>query len=656
MKRKVWTSTPYFLIFAIVLAAGAAVLYMYNPLLGGIEAFCAAMAVVIFVFSRRRLKRYIDRTVAGVISSISGINTTYLERFKMPVAVAGEVGDIVWSNLRFKKQLCQGRNPINENISVYLGSKNVDEAADTEGFEFDFDGRHYTVFCTSVDGGYICFYFDNTYYKDIAKKFNDTRKSVAIIVFDNREEFTNDSEEESARVILALETKLLHFAGENNALFKSLPSNRYMMIFDKSRLDKLIADKFPILKDVRSITYNNREATISVGIGMNCDTLIDSENCARKALDMALGRGGDQVAVMRDGEYEFIGGISAGIERMSKVRTRVVSTSISRVISESDRVFVMGHRFSDLDCLGAAVGLQPMIRDSFKKYCRVVINKETSMASALINAVDTSPEPMFITPEEALKSVTQKTLLIIVDTHIPDYVESPELLEKCSRVVVIDHHRKMVNYIDDAIIFYHEPTASSASEMVSELLTYLGETHVSKMQAEALLAGIMLDTKNFVVRTGVRTFEAAAFLRRRGADTVATKTLFASGLETHKEKYRIVNSAEIVNSCAVAVTERICDNIRMVSAQAADELLSVEDVKASFVIFRTDENTVNISSRSYGKLNVQLVMEALGGGGHQNMAAVQIKNESVEQVKEQLFTALNNIYSEDGEAKQYNTK
>ena len=644
MKRIVWTSTPLYLILSVLLACGAVVLFPYNYILGMIQAVFAVASVFIYIFSRRRLKRYLDRTIAGVITNISGINTTYLERFKMPVVVAGKFGDIVWSNLRFKKQLCQGRNPINENIGVYLGSRQIDEAADTEGFDLDFDGNHYTVFCTSVDDGFICFYFDNTYYKDIAKKYNEERKSVAIIVCDNREGFTNDGEEENGRLMVELEEKLLRFSEENKAFFKTLPSNRYMIIFDKIHLDKLISNKFPILNDIRSITYNNRSATISMGIGVNCSNLVESEICARKALDMALGRGGDQVVIMRDGEYEFIGGVSAGIERMSKVRTRVVSTSISRVISESDRVYIMGHRFSDLDCVGAAVGLQPVVRQAFKKYCRIVIDKENTMAKQLIDLAESSEEPMFITPEEALRSVSSKTLLIIVDTHIPSYVESPELLEKCDNVVVIDHHRKMVNYIKDAIVFYHEPTASSASEMVAELLTYIGENYVSRLQADALLSGIMLDTKSFVVRTGVRTFEAAAFLRKKGADTVETKNLFASTLETHKEKYKIVSEAEIINNCAIAVTEQNCENLRLVCAQAADELLTVEGVSASFVVFRADSDTVNISSRSFGKLNVQLVMEALGGGGHQNMAAVQIKGETVEEVRQQLLTALNNVY------------
>ena len=354
---------------------------------------------------------------------------------------------------------------------------------------------------------------------------------------------------------------------------------------------------------------------------------------------MALGRGGDQVAVMKDDTYEFFGGVSAGIEKMSKVRSRVIATSISRVISESDRVLIMGHRFSDLDSVGAAVGLQPVIRDAFKKPCYVVINKQTSMAKSLIELVEADNRDVFITPEEAAHNLSVKTLMIIVDTHIPDFVESPELLSKCRKVVVIDHHRKNVNYIDDALVFFHEPTVSSASEMVTELITYLGENCVSRLQAEALLSGIMLDTKNFVLRTGVRTFEAAAFLRKKGADTVETKELFSSSLETHKKKYKIVDNAEIVCGCAVAATLDEDPNIRMVAAQAADELLTVENVAASFVIFASD-GVLNISARSYGRLNVQLVMEVLGGGGHQNMAAAQLSNITLSEAREKLIAAI----------------
>ncbi len=641
MRRKVWTSSPLLIIFSAVMLGMAFASYRFSYILFIVETAIAAASVLVVVLFGVSFKRYINRTISSAISNIYEVNQSYLERFKMPVVVAGRFGDILWSNLRFKKQLCMGRNPVNDNISEYISSRNIEDVADSEGFDMDFDGKHYTVFCTNASDGYICFYIDNTYYKETLKKYNDTRKSVALIVFDNREEFSGDGEEESVRVILSLEEKLLRFASENNALFKSLPSNKYMIILDKVHLDNQIKKKFPILKEIRSIKYNNREATISVGIGADCDTLIESEQKARKALDMALGRGGDQVAVMHKDSYEFFGGVSAGIERMSKVRSRVIATSIARAVSESDKVMIMGHRFSDLDCLGAAVGLQPVIENCYKKHCRIVLDRETSMAQSLIELVEESGQYMFITPEEALRGISSKTLLIIVDTHIPDVVESPELLNRSKRVIVIDHHRKMVNFISDSIVFYHEPIASSASEMVTELITYLGENYVDKLQAEALLAGIMLDTKNFVIRTGVRTFEAAAFLRKRGADTVETKELFSSSLDTYRKKTEIVSRAEIIDGCAVVIADGNTHNIRLIAAQAADELLSVSKVAASFVIFKSND-VVNISARSYGKLNVQLIMEALGGGGHQNMAAVQLRDTTPEKAKSKLIEMLNN--------------
>lgn len=645
MKRRVWTSAPWLMISIFIIFGMAIAVYPYQPLVSFIGGGVAIVLLALSIIFRSRYRRYVTRTLDSALNSIGKVEKDYLDRFKVPVALAGKHGDIIWSNSRFKKQLCSGRNPSNEDISPYIGAKEIDSVADSDGFEIDFNGKHFMVLCTSVEEGYACFYIDNTDYYYIYKKYLETQKSVALISFDNQDEFSNDSEEESARVLLALETKLLHFADENKALFKTLPSNKYMMIFDKVALDKLVADKFPILKEIRTIKFNNREATVSIGIGMHCETLVESEQKARKALDMALGRGGDQVAVMKDDSYEFFGGVSAGIEKMSKVRSRVIATSITRAVSEADRVYIMGHRFSDLDCVGAAVGLQPVIENVLKKHCRIVINRGSSMAKRLISLAEQSGTKMFITPDEALKNISYRTLIIVVDTHIRDMVESPELLSKCSHVVVIDHHRKMVNYIDDAVIFYHEPTASSASEMVAELITYIGDAKLSKLQAEALLSGIMLDTKNFVVRTGVRTFEAAAFLRKHGADTVETKELFAGPLENYKQKYKLVNNADIYRDCAISIADGECDNIRIVASQAADELLSVENVVASFVVFESNGG-INISARSYGKLNVQLVMENLGGGGHQNMAAAQLKGLSPQECKRKLIDAIDSVIQE----------
>ena len=280
----------------------------------------------------------------------------------------------------------------------------------------------------------------------------------------------------------------------------------------------------------------------------------------------------------------------------------------------------MGHQFSDLDSVGASIGLWSAITKGQEKPCYVVLNREQTLAGALVETVEKAGNTgMFLSPREALSLITDRSLLIIVDTHSESFVESRDLYKYSKRTVVIDHHRMMVKHIENAIIFYHEPYASSASEMVTELVQYLGENAIGRLEADALLAGITLDTKNFVLKTGVRTFEAAAFLRRKGADTVEVKRLFSNSIDTYRAKYQLVSNAEIYNSCAVTAADEDCPDIRIASAQAADELLGVQGVNASFVLY-SSAGTVNISARSLGAVNVQVVMEKLGGGGHQTMA------------------------------------
>lgn len=362
---------------------------------------------------------------------------------------------------------------------------------------------------------------------------------------------------------------------------------------------------------------------------------------------MALGRGGDQVAIIKkDNSYDFFGGKAAATEKASKVRMRVVSNAISRAIADSDIVYIMGHRFSDLDCVGAAIGMQCLIEKSLKRYCRIVINKELTMAQPLIDyAKNNLNSEIFISPQQAIENVTAKTLLVVVDTHLRRSLESAELFDKCKRVVVIDHHRKAVDYINNSLVFCHEPSASSACEMCSEIIGCLDDKPIGFVQADALLAGIMLDTKNFAVKTGVRTFEAAAYLRRKGANTLTVKEMFSDSIDTYREKVGIVCKAHIYRGCAVSVADFTSGDIRLASAQAADEMLNLHGVSASFVIFKdaNTENQINISSRSYGKINVQIIMEQMGGGGHQTMAATQIKDSTKELVYQQLLSVIDEV-------------
>ena len=306
----------------------------------------------------------------------------------------------------------------------------------------------------------------------------------------------------------------------------------------------------------------------------------------------------------------------------------------------------MGHRFSDLDCVGAAIGLQCIMEKSFERYSKVVVDRLSSMSNQLIDYTENRLETnIFISPEEALKGVTARSLLIVVDTHIKNSLESPELFDKCKRCVVIDHHRKSVNHIQSALVFCHEPSASSASEMCSEIISYMDDSQLGYVQADALLSGIMLDTKNFVLKTGVRTFEAAAYLRRKGANTLTVKEMFSGSIDTYREKVEIVCRSEMHRGCAISKTDIVAEDIRLAAAQAADEMLTLQGVNASFVIF-TNGTQINISARSYGRINVQLIMEKLNGGGHQTMAATQLQNITQQEAYVRLIRAINEVIDE----------
>lgn len=408
----------------------------------------------------------------------------------------------------------------------------------------------------------------------------------------------------------------------------------------------MIAKKFNVMEQVRSYTYHGASVgiTLSIGIGRG-ETLGDAESEARQALDMALGRGGDQTAMKNSDEtYRFFGGVSKGVEKRTKVRTRVVASAIAELIRGCDNVLVMGHKFSDLDCIGAAVGVCAAA-GAFGKSAKIVTYEKTSLATPLMEYMKAQSDgDLFIHPDIARHIVTEKTLLFVVDTHKADFTEEPEIYEKSPSVVVIDHHRKTVDYIQNAVIFYHEPHASSACEMVTELLQYMQRKPIiGAVQANALLAGIMLDTKEFALRTGVRTFEAAAYLRARGADTVTVKGFFNSSMENKKLRGQVVLNAQSYRNCAVSVADIKHKDIRIISAQAADELLTVSDVSASFVLFETGD-TANISARSMGKVNVQLIMEALGGGGHQTMAAAQLPNTDLSEARQMLKKAIDEYY------------
>lgn len=439
------------------------------------------------------------------------------------------------------------------------------------------------------------------------------------------------------------------YVSDHGGLMLKSDRDRFTVVVEERHLRSMISSRFELLEQVRDLARErNQVVTLSVGVGRDAGNLNDSEQYARQALDMALGRGGDQAAVHSAGGYEFFGGVSSGVEKQTKVKTRIVAAALMELINSSDSVFLMGHRNADLDCFGAVVGLCRAVQ-LMGKNAHIVIRKEKQLTGELYTRlVENGYEGVFLEPEAALQMTAKKTLLIICDTHTKQVVESPELYAQCKSVVVIDHHRKMVGHIDNAVIFYHEPYASSASEMVTELLQYFGEKiRIGRLEAESLLAGIMLDTKNFIMRTGVRTFEAAAYLRRLGADTVEVKRLFASSMDSYQRKVKLVAGAEIYRGCAIALSpDRDAPDMQVTAAQAADELLTIQGVQASFLIFEMN-GLMWFSARSMGQLNVQLIMEKLGGGGHLTMAGAQLRGASPSEAKEKLIAAIDEFFAEN---------
>ncbi|MEE0844020.1 MAG: DHH family phosphoesterase [Ruminococcus sp.] len=645
MRKKHWMLSPWFIIFTIVMLLMTTISANYNIIVFYVELGITVLSIAAVIALSLRFSAYIRGIVRSTADRINGIDRDYLERYKYPVAVVGMEGDIVWCNARFRKAI-GGRSPEGDHINNYISGYDIVDIIDSDGVDVAVDGREFTVYCLNADGSTVCHFIENTYYKSTVREYHASIPCVALITFDNAEDFVSSSEEYYSTVAISVEANLQRWANEYKAMYKKITNNRYMIIFRDADIDHMVNQRFPILRDIRSIGTARHIATISVGLCRGSKTVRESELNARKALEMALGRGGDQVAIIRDNTYEFFGGTAAAAEKVSKVRMRVIANAISRAVADADKVYVMGHRFSDLDCVGAAIGMQCIMDKTFKKYSKVVINRETSMAQQLIEYTDERIESdIYTTPEEALRGITPKSLLIIVDTHLATSLESRELYERAKKIVVIDHHRKAVNYINNALVFCHEPSASSACEMCCEIISYLDDKPLGYIQADALLSGIMLDTKNFVLKTGVRTFEAAAYLRRKGANTLTVKELFSGSIDTYREKVDIVVRSEVHRGCAISTSDKLTDDIRLASAQAADEMLTLKGIVASFVIFG-DHKKINISARSYGRINVQLIMEKMGGGGHQTMAATQLYNSSIEEARKQLTEAIDNVLDE----------
>ena len=618
-------------------------------------------AVAFFLLGRRRskatqqsLRQYIQRFYGGMDSARSS-NMLFTPLPMMVFDLATE--DILWSSESFL-QLTEQREGIFDahletvfpNISFHWLLEGKTEAPETVVWNH----RTYRVFggVSHPEGGQSAlattYWMDVTDTEEMRRTLELTRPVVAILMVDNYEDLMKATPEGKRSAVRAmLEEKLSQWSADSEGMMLKYDRDRYLFVFEEKSFSDFAAKRFDVLDAVREVVAGEGvAATLSIGVGRDADSFETLFKNASVALEMALSRGGDQAVVKDKLNFEFYGGRSKATEKRTKVKSRVMANALAELIDEAKQVYVMGHSYADMDALGAAAGVCAIVRKRGKK-CRIVIDTENNAAHPVLRRLQALPEYQgaFLSGDDAFLRVQPETLLVVVDTNRPGSVESEPLLDACNRVAVIDHHRRGSSYIDKMALNYHEPYASSASELVTELLQYLIEPgDLLKAESEALLAGIVLDTKNFTNRTGGRTFEAAAYLRRAGADTADVQRMFQSDLQSMISRYDIIRRAELYHGdIAIAALDQECD--RVIAAKAADEMLTLQGVRASFVLYRKDDG-IYISARSLGEINVQVLVETLGGGGNSTTAGGQCSGMTVAEAKATLLRAIDKYFEE----------
>lgn len=650
-------------LFFGVLILFAAITVYFSPLLAAIEILITALLLVYHLLTRRSR----EQKVTGFIDTLSrnitqaGKDTMTNSPFPM-VIFRPENGEVIWSNDRFL-DLCSDRDHIfDTHITTAVPKFSAQWLFDGKTQcpdEYVIQGRRYQVFGQLVSVGseehpsYVAttYWLDVTDFSNIRDRYYATRPVVSIITIDNYEELIrNSTDSRRAKVRTGIEREISKWIAPTNGLVCRYDRDRYLFIFEEQHLAAYRQSKFALLEAVQKITGPyGLTATLSIGIGVG-STFEEMFQFATLALEMALSRGGDQVVIKNPETFEFYGGRSKETERRTKVKSRVMASALDKLISASSQVIVMGHKFSDLDSVGAAAGICAISRA--RNIPAYIVREDTPVpGTIMMKRLAALPEyaGVFLTKSEAEAKLDSRTLVVVVDTNRPDQVVCPNLLNAARRIAVIDHHRRAVDYISNAALNYHEPYASSAAELTAELMQYIIEpTDLLRTEAEALLAGIVLDTKNFTLRTGGRTFEAAAFLRRCGGDTSEVHKLFQNNLTDMVHKFEIIKNATLCHDCVVVAASNLPVN-RIIAAQAADELINVQGIKASFVLF-PEEDKVVISGRSGSDINVQGILETLGGGGNGAAAGAQLSDTTVEAAYTRLMVAIDDYFSDEPES------
>ena len=613
------------LLLLIACAALAVPVALLSPKWLIAPAVLVVAALGVLWYQRRRLRTFVAKNLCSTDFENSRIQYSLIG-LPIPTMLIAD-GRVLWYNTIFREEVLNGTDAVTRPIDRLFPELDLAVCSRPHGQDLSVGDKRFTAYAGAAKGSRgtnIVYLVDDTVYKQTLEEYTASRPACLIIVIDSYDELFDDMKDsEQAKELEAINSLLEAYIAKSTGFLRKISNSRYIAVVEERDIHWMLQERFEILDQVRAL-HPGGFTTLSIGVGHGGKTLQECHQMARESIDIALGRGGDQAAVKTVDGFEFYGGISHGVEKRSHVRSRIIANALCDLIKKSDSVIIMGHRMSDLDAIGSAIGVLRIC-----KICGVpaviAVNSDATLAGPLLKTfIDAGEGHNFILPDQTLDVITPRTLLIVVDTYQKRLLESQKIYEKCKRVVVIDHHRMAVGHIDNPLLLYHEPYASSASELVCELLQFLPkEDNITALEAQALLAGIMLDTRSFALHVGVRTFEAAAWLRSRGAQTADTKLLFNTSKEEYEARAHIVESAYIYKGCAIALSEELDAGMNVVLPMAANDLLTINGVDASFVAVAKNGG-VNISARSMGALNVQVILEPLGGGGHLMMAGAQL--------------------------------
>ena len=617
-------------------------------------------------FANNKRKSEISQHLQDLTLNVNAAAKNSLIHSPFPLIILETDGNIIWRSTRYVSEFA------NEDMSIYIGelldsiNKKIELQKDDKDKnikeEIRIGSNDYKVLGEFIKSGtmnkkkqsdkymMILYFIDETEENKLKREYENSKNCVGIVMIDNYEEtMLQIDAEERPQVIAEMEKSIYEWANRIDGILIKADKDRFVYIFDYKYLDKIKDDKFSILDTIKDITINNKvQITLSIAISNDGETNKEKYKTAGAAMDVILGRGGDQATIRENEKYQFFGGRTTEFEKRTKVKARIVAHALEELIKESKQVMIMGHKNPDIDAIGSALGIYRLAK-SLDKKANIVATTEGLALKELIQSLseDAEYKDVIINKEVADNLITDDTLLIVVDTNKSTYVEMPELLEKTNKIAIIDHHRRSTDFIKESILTFHEVYASSAAELVTEVLQYTEvQPKLTTLEAEALYAGIMMDTKNFTFKTGVRTFEAAAYLRKYGIDIIKVKKWFQTDLETYKKIMNIIEKTEIYKDViGISTYESDDTSAGLVCAKAADELLTIGSITTSFVI-GTTENGISISGRSVGEINVQIILEKMGGGGHSTVAGVQIEGKTIYEARQELIQRIDEYFEE----------